>query len=133
MYRKKKPGASRTIRTPNNIEQVRQSILQSPRRSAHKHTAALGMSDRSARRIFHEELQFHSYKLAVVQELNPRDFISRKYACEAFLTICPMMPLCSLAMRLIFIYPVASINRTCDTEVAQISQNFMSSPSIQNV
>lgn len=110
---KKKPGASRTIRTPNNIEQVRQSILQSPRRSVRKHAAALGMSDRSARRILHEELQFHSYKLAVVQELNPRDFISRKYACaEAFLTICPMMPLCSLAMTLIFIYPVASINRT---------------------
>lgn len=50
----KKTGASRTIRTPENIEQVRQSILRSPRRSVRKHAAALGMSDRFVRRILEE-------------------------------------------------------------------------------
>ena len=45
---------------------VRQSFLQSPRRSARKHAAALRLSDRTMRRIIHNELQFHPYKLVVV-------------------------------------------------------------------
>jgi hypothetical protein len=50
--------------------------LKSPRRSALKHSAALGISSRTVRRILHEELNFHPYKLAVVQQLNPRDYVA---------------------------------------------------------
>ena len=50
----RKTEAPRRVRSPENIEAVRASILQSPRRSARKHAAALGISDRSVRRIFHE-------------------------------------------------------------------------------
>jgi hypothetical protein len=46
--------------------------------SAREHAAALGMSDRSARRILHDDLHFHPYKLAVVQEVTERDFSARR-------------------------------------------------------
>jgi len=52
---KKNPEVQEPSGTPENIEQVRQSILRSPRQSARKHAAALGMSDRYVRRILHEE------------------------------------------------------------------------------
>ncbi|KFM83566.1 hypothetical protein X975_18569, partial [Stegodyphus mimosarum] len=84
MYRKE-TRRLRTIRTLANTEQVRQSILRSPKRDA----AALRMSDRSVRRILHEELHFHPYKLAVVQKFNLRDFLSRKNAYEAVLDNMP--------------------------------------------
>lgn len=76
-------GGRRTVSTPENVERVRQSFLRSPRRSARKHAAALGISDRSVRRILHCELNFHPYKMAVTQELSERDFIARRNACEA--------------------------------------------------
>ena len=47
------------------------------------------MSSRTVRRILHEQLNFHPYKLAVVQQLNPRDYVARKNACEAFLENLP--------------------------------------------
>lgn len=79
---KKSPGRRRTVTTPENVETTRQSILRSPRRSARKHAAALGISNRSMRRILHEHLHFHPYKMVVVQELSPRDFQNRITACE---------------------------------------------------
>lgn len=80
---KKRIGLPRPVRTPQNIEAVRQSVLRSPRRSANKHAAALRLSDRSVRRILHDDLHFHPYKLAVVQKLFVRDFLARRNACEA--------------------------------------------------
>ena len=48
-----------------------------PKRTARKHTAAVEFSPRSLRlRIFHGKLKFHPYKLAIVQILNPREFIA---------------------------------------------------------
>lgn len=82
-------GLPRPVRTPQNIEAVRQSVLRSPRRSARKHAAALRISDRSVRRILHDDLHFHPYKLAVVQELTERDFVARQNACEALLENLP--------------------------------------------
>ena len=51
-------GAPRTVRTPENLQLVRESIEQSPRRSARKHAVALGISDRSLRRILHKDLSW---------------------------------------------------------------------------
>lgn len=83
VFGKKKPGPSKTTRTPENVERVKQAVLQSPKRSARKHASALRISDRTLRRILHQDLKFHPYKLAVVQKLNPRDFDSRQRTCEA--------------------------------------------------
>lgn len=80
-------GVCRPIRSPENIEAVRASILRSPRRSARKHASALGLSNRSLRRILHDDLHYHPYKMAIVQELSERDFNSRRNACEVLLEI----------------------------------------------
>ena len=74
---RRRTGVPRPIRSPENVAAVRASILRSPRRSARKHESALGLSDRSVRRILHDDLHYHPYKLAIVQELSERDFNSR--------------------------------------------------------
>ena len=86
---KPRNGLQRTIRTPENVERVRQSVLRSPRRSARKHAAAIGLSNTTVRRILHEDLHFHPYKLAVVQELTERDFVARQNACEMLIDNLP--------------------------------------------
>lgn len=48
------------------------------------------MSDRSVRRILHQELPFGPYKFTVVLKPNPSDFRTRKNACQAVLD--NMMP-----------------------------------------
>jgi transposase len=54
--KKKPPGGARTVRTPENVEIVRRAVLASPHRSAAKHAIALGISDRTVRRILNEEM-----------------------------------------------------------------------------
>ena len=68
--KRKPPGRPRSVRTPENVQTVRASIEQSPRRSARKHAAALGISDRSVRRMLHQELGMHPYKMMLAQELS---------------------------------------------------------------
>ena len=48
---KKKGGNVKTVRTPQNIDAVRASFEQSPRRSAVRRSKILGLSERSVRRI----------------------------------------------------------------------------------
>ena len=66
----KRRSVERSVRSAQNIEAVRQAFLRSPGRSARKHAAALGMSDRSLRRILHDDLHFHSYKLTGKSNIN---------------------------------------------------------------
>lgn len=86
----KKPfGRPKSVRTPENIAAVRTSIEQSPSRSARKHASALGISDRTVRRILHCDLKLHPYKIMVTQELSPTDWGKRKDCCNAILTVVP--------------------------------------------
>ena len=57
--KRKPPGRPRSARTPENVQTVRQSVMQSPTRSARKHASILGLSDRTVRRILHTDLKFH--------------------------------------------------------------------------
>lgn len=75
---KKPPGKPRTVRTPENIERVRNAIDRSPRRSVNKHAAVLHLSDRSVRRMLHSDLSYHPYKMQVTHKLSERDYASRK-------------------------------------------------------
>jgi len=50
-------GSVKTVHTPQNINAVRVSFKQSPRRSAVRHSKKLGLSEISVRRILH--LDFH--------------------------------------------------------------------------
>jgi hypothetical protein len=80
-------GTQRRVRTPENIERVRQAVLRSPRRSAVRQATALNLSDRSIRRILHVDLGFHPYKIQMVQELRPLDFPARLQFCRDFLAL----------------------------------------------
>ena len=76
--KRKSPGRPRTVRTPENVEAVRASIQQSPKRSAHKHAMALGISSQNLRRILHADLKLHPYKMMLAQELSERDHANRR-------------------------------------------------------
>lgn len=85
---KKKPtGRPRSARTARNIEAVRISVLQSPRRSARKQAAALRLPRESVRRILHFDLHFHPYKLQIVQELKDNDYQLRLNLCHKFMEL----------------------------------------------
>ena len=61
--------------------------MHSPRGSARKHAAALEISDRTVRRILHEELRFHPYKMAVVQQLTEREKEIKKLVLQYIVLI----------------------------------------------
>lgn len=86
---RKRKGPPRTVRTPENVGRVRESIQQSPRRSARKHAVALGMSSRSLRRILHCDLHLHPYKMIGVQQLSEQDYVTRQTSCEQLLETLP--------------------------------------------
>jgi len=83
--KKKQGGSARTVRTPENVEAVRNAVEQNPRRSAVRHAQALRLSDITVRRILHQDLNFHPYKLMLVQELNRQDFGRRTTLAETML------------------------------------------------
>ena len=72
------------------MARVNASIQQSPRRSALKHAAALGLSDRSVKLILHTHLHMHPYKMMITQELSERDFETRRAVCEDILQNIPV-------------------------------------------
>jgi len=53
---KKKGGSVKTVHTLQNIDAVRASFEQSPRRSAVRHSKKPGLSESSVRRILHLDL-----------------------------------------------------------------------------
>lgn len=79
---KRKRGPPRNVTTPENVERVRLAMLRSPKRSARKHAVALGVSARSIRRILHDKLHLHPYKMVVTQQLMERDYVNRQTSCE---------------------------------------------------
>jgi transposase len=87
ILKKPPPGPRPTARTPENIDRVREAFLRSPRRSVRRQSAALNMDRCTVRRILHEELHFHPYKIAVVQQLNERDFLQRVQFCREMLVM----------------------------------------------
>ncbi|PNF22716.1 hypothetical protein B7P43_G07116 [Cryptotermes secundus] len=84
---KKKPtGRPRSVRTQQNIETVRVLVLQSPRRSVRKQAAAVRVSRESVRRILRFDLNFHPYKLQIVQQLKENDHQLRLQFCQQIMT-----------------------------------------------
>lgn len=76
-------GGDRTVRIPENIERARQVVEASPRQSAVRHSRALRMSDHSVYQIFYLNLNFHPYKMMVIQELPRNDYGRRMRFIEA--------------------------------------------------
>lgn len=78
-------GPVKSVRTSPNIRRVRTAIQSSPSRSARMLARNLNLSDRTVRRILHEDLNFHPYKILCVQELQPTDYGIRLAFCETIL------------------------------------------------
>jgi hypothetical protein len=70
------------IRIQDNIERVREAIGRS-----RGHSATLGLSNRTVKRILHDDLHHHPYKIQVVQALNENYYVSRRCFCEQFLAL----------------------------------------------
>lgn len=81
-------GSQKSVRTPENIERVRQAIDQSPQRSARRHSQSLNLSTRTVQKILHNDLQLFPYKVQIVQQLFPNDFGMRIEFCNRFQSNC---------------------------------------------
>jgi transposase-like protein len=55
--KKKHGGSERTVRSPENVEVVRNTVDQSPRRSAVRHAQGLRLSDTTVQRILHHDFR----------------------------------------------------------------------------
>lgn len=75
-----KMGPSRTTRTPETVEGAGKAVFRPPKRYAREYAAALTISERPIS---------YSYKLALVQKLDPGDFVLRERACEVFIDNLP--------------------------------------------
>ena len=82
---RKPTGRPRSVRTAENIERVRVSLQTSPSRSIEKRSQALNMPRESVRRILHNDLQYHPYKMCVTQQLLAGDYVKRKRFAEEML------------------------------------------------
>jgi hypothetical protein len=85
----KKP---RTVRTPENLRRVAHAFQPSPQCSARRHSMALHLIPRTVRRILHEDLNFHPFKIQVVQQLLPRDLNQRSECCRKLLQMIERTP-----------------------------------------
>jgi len=84
---KKTGGSQKTVRTPEDIERVREAFERSPCRSAVRHATTLGITPRSVRRILHNDLHYHPYKIQIVQALNTCDYGARVGFCQEMLDL----------------------------------------------
>ena len=87
IMKKKPPGPVATAQTLENVERVREAIMRSTSRSARRHAVEFGMSESTVRRILHKDLEFHSYKMMIVQTLNEGDYQQRSAFAELMLEI----------------------------------------------
>jgi len=82
---KKPPGRPRTVRTPENVRRVAHAFQRSPQRSARRHSFALHSTPRTVRRILHEDLKFHRFRIQLVQQIPLRDLDQRSECCRKLL------------------------------------------------
>jgi len=75
------------VQTPENVESVRRSVIESPRRSTRRRASILGLSRRSLQRILHGELNFHLYKIMIVQKLLTNHYVQCRLFCERMFEI----------------------------------------------
>ena len=83
---KPKREKPKTVRTSENIVAVAESMREAPSTSIHRCSQQLNISETSLRRILHKDLGMTSYKVQLVQELNPiknpMRFRFAKWACD---------------------------------------------------
>ena len=82
---KPKREKPKTVRTPENIGAVTESVCEAPSTSIHRRSQQSNISETSLRRILHNDLGITPYKVQV-QDLKPIDHTLRfrfaKWACD---------------------------------------------------
>ena len=68
---KPKREKPKTVRTPENIAAVAESVREAPSTSIHRRSQQLNISETSLRRILHKDLGMMPCKAQFVQELKP--------------------------------------------------------------
>ena len=85
-YDKPKRDKPTTVRTPENIAALAESVCESPSASIHCRSQQLNISKTLLRRILHKDLGMTPYKVQLVQELKPIDHLMRfhfaKWVCD---------------------------------------------------
>lgn len=71
-------GVPRTARSEENINTVAASLVADPTTSTRRRAQKLGLSQTTLRRILHEDLGMHAYKIQLTQELQPPDHRKRR-------------------------------------------------------
>ena len=66
---------------------VRETTERSPHCSVRCHSASLGLSEASVRRILHTDLHFYLHKILVTHALYERDYVNIVNFCQTFLQL----------------------------------------------
>ena len=69
---KPKRDKAKTVRTPENIAAVTESVCETPLTSIHRRSQQLNISETLLRRILHRDLGMMAYKVQLVQEIDLR-------------------------------------------------------------
>ena len=110
---KRKPsGRQPSLRTLKNIERVHQAFVRNPRLSASRNVSALRMSDCTVHWILHEDLNFHPYKMVMVQAKNDQDTVNQKTVRFCWTFWITTLTKFSLQMKQIFFFVAMSILKT---------------------
>ncbi|CAH1962018.1 unnamed protein product [Acanthoscelides obtectus] len=80
-------GRPRSVRTPENIAVVKESVRDDPKQSTTRRSQELGISRTSLLRILHTDLNVHAYKIQLTQELRRADHFSRRTFSDWLLQI----------------------------------------------
>ena len=75
-----------TARSPETVAAVKEAVLCSPKRSARKISSALNLSNRTVRRILHDDLGWYPYKQRRAQLLTAAAKVTRVQQCRAMQT-----------------------------------------------
>jgi hypothetical protein len=71
-------GRKRSVRTPEKVDEVRQSVGERPGTSSRRRAQEMGMSQGSLLKILKKDLHFYPYKIQLTQELQENDHIRRR-------------------------------------------------------
>ena len=80
--RKREAGAPITVRSPANVDRVRASVQQSPKKSLRRRSQELGISVASLQRILRKDLTKFPYKISICHKLTDTDKQRRTEMCN---------------------------------------------------
>ena len=78
-------GLRLQVRTPENVERVRASAHDTPKRSVRRRSAELGIPRESVRRMLKYDLSMKAYRIQLHQRLTDADAVARSDMCRWFL------------------------------------------------